>query len=354
MQNFKTVLSLLTLVYSYSLHAHPIVFNNHVTSKLNNNQRYLLQAGSFSSKTNAERLQQRYAKLGYNVTVKSSKHYSQVLVGPLSPQQLKHVSLSSPRPMPKPSVKVAQPAPRPKPVINRVMVANPPLIAENHWFIEAKGGTFWPNSQNTMVVPNGSDFTYPQNLDTYTVDSPQISGSIGAVAGYRQELNMRYVSAISLGLAYQHLFNQTVGGNIVQYSLAEFNNYTYSWSSSSEVLAAYSKINMFRWGQINPYVDGSLGLAWNKSNSYREQARAGVTPRISPDFSAKTNSQFAYSVGAGVDMRLTERLIGSVGYEYQSLGDLGSGTGVESWSGTYLALADNYNHNLLFGVTYLF
>ena len=82
-------------------------------------------------------------------------------------------------------------------------------------------------------------------------------------------------------------------------------------------------------------------------------ARAKVTPRVSPGFSSTNEAHFIYSLGTGVDFVHQDAMV-SVGYEYQQLGQVVTGSGAGSWSGQQLRFSNLSSHNVLLQLGLLF
>jgi len=91
----------------------------------------------------------------------------------------------------------------------------------------------------------------------------------------------------------------------------------------------------------------------NHSRHYSETAFFGVTPRISPAFETRTSTQFSYSIGTGLDVILTPKLLFSVGYDYQQFGHMISGQGQTTWSSVHLDQGSSTSNMGSLGITYL-
>jgi len=230
-----------------------------------------------------------------------------------------------------------------------------PHYSEGHWLISGDVGAVWPNINSTMAVNNGSGFPAPGYQDLYSASSSRDEGMLAATAGYRwTQHDQTWFPAIELALRYQYLFPQEIAGTVMQYSLPLFENYSYNWKTNANVLSIYTKLDLMQYHRLMPYVDVGLGVSFVHTKNYQESAFLGVAPRTSPAFADQTSTQFSYNVGAGVDFFLFPPLILSLGYDYQSVGNIGSGTGRNRWSGTRLNLGRYGMNTALLSVTYLF
>ncbi|KGP63492.1 hypothetical protein EP47_05780 [Legionella norrlandica] len=175
---------------------------------------------------------------------------------------------------------------------------------------------------------------------------------LGIGAGYRY--TDLAIPAISLGIHYSHFLKTHINGQIIQYSLPEFTNYDYQWKVVSDLVLATSKMNVFRWKNLMPFVQGGLGISSNRTSQYYEIALPNVTPRISPNFTNHTTTVLAYQFGAGLDWEINPQWLISLGYEYSDLGRFRSGSGLDSWSTETLYSANLTSNAAILALTYQF
>lgn len=227
------------------------------------------------------------------------------------------------------------------------------LTAKNHWYVSAGGGMEYPHFNAASRVNNGSGFTPPANQDIYSFQNnhhPFLTLS----TGYRYAATRLWLPALSLGLNYQYLPSNDIGGHIVQYSDPTFTNYNFRWDITTQLLLAAAKLNLFQYHHLMPYVSAGMGAAYIRASSYHETALAGVTPRTSAGFAENTNTQFAYTLGAGLDYQINSTWLVSGGYQYLNLGKIRSGSGSAGWSGQSLYLGYYRSNELLINLIYLF
>jgi opacity protein-like surface antigen len=330
---------------------------------------YYIQVASFSSKSNAQKMRDRLSKRSDKpVVVKHTTSYYKVVIGPFSSaeevktasRRLQSISNSSnsmvhtkPRSIIHRPITLTKTNLKPQP---SAAIANQEEIVysrSGNWFAEIGVGQQWNRLNNSMLIANGSDFPAPFNLDIFTASNPsQTSLNVGG--GYRWQRDALWFSAYGLGLSYKHIFSKDIQGTITEYSLPEFLNYDYSWSVDSDVVLATAKLNLLQKGRFSPYIKGGIGAAFNNTSHYSEYALPGVTPRISPAFADQDTSQFAYSAGAGLDFKFNTRLLLSIGYEFQDLGNIASGYGVTTWAGQSLNLGRYSSNEVVLNLSYLF
>lgn len=208
-------------------------------------------------------------------------------------------------------------------------------------------------SHSSLHVHNDSGYPAPYDLDNYSTGTSTLGPLFALQVGRRWALFEHNLTAFSLGLNYQHLFPSIVGGQVMEFSLPQFTNYNYKWRTASNLILATSKVNLSAYHRIAPYINLGIGLLFNNGD-YSEGAFAGVTPRISPNYTSRSSGQFAYSLGIGVDYPCTENVILNIGYQYLNLGPHNSGNGRLTWATQYLRFGTAQSNAFVFGLTYLF
>lgn len=372
-----------------------------------------IQAAAFAHKQNALTYKNRLrSTIKAPIVIKTQRNRSIVLIGPLhTASQIRQVGLALTRPFPttnqrrnvapKPRVIAAKPhknivhykrpsrpkahlthqssAPFPfnwdptpndvsnyhavqraeiasrKPKIYHQVIAKTP--PKNGWIASIDLGLQNVQSGDAMRVNNGSDFASPSNMDIYTADNSNNQTSLGLTAGYRWQNESLWLPQYALGFRYKYLFSNEMNGQIIQYSLPEFTNYNYTLKTSSNVFLAAGKADIYKYKQVMPYLSLGLGLSLNDV-SYSESALAGVTPRVSPNFASLTSNEFAYTLGAGLDLQFTQQIIFSIGYEFQDMGAFSTGPGISDgclkWSDQKLSQSNYQAHALLLSMTHVF
>ena len=224
------------------------------------------------------------------------------------------------------------------------------LFAQNStWYLGMNLGGMKPRLPSAMFVNNGSNLIYPYNVDRYSTGESSAL-LFTAEAGRFWQRAARLLPGLALGIKYQHLFSNTIHGQIMQYSVPKFINYDYAWDVSVDTLSAYSKLELIQLGLVMPYVSGGLGVAMNHANSYRESALPGILARDYPGYGSHTQSNLAYDLGVGIDILLKPNMLASFGYSYQYLGHVQSSQGLR-----FPPLDIRLNTNAFFvGVAYLF
>lgn len=226
-------------------------------------------------------------------------------------------------------------------------------LAQGQIVFTAGAGQQYPQFNSKMYVNNGSGAAPPFNRDLYTTKQ-NFQPLVLAALAYRIKRDNEWFSAYSLGLQYQHNFSANVGDKVLQYSDPAFYNYDASWSVASDIFFIVAKLNVFEYSIVSPYLHAGAGFSFNNAGNYSEAVRAGVTaPRVNPGFASYTTTNFAYSLGAGVDFQATPKIIISAQYQYQNLGNVKSGNGNAAWSTQSLDLGTYSTNAVLLSLSYL-
>lgn len=222
----------------------------------------------------------------------------------------------------------------------------------NNWFIQLQGAALFPLSNKALLIDNGSNAAAPENTDAYSVKN-ESHGSIALTVGNRIPVQSSWINHYTLSSRLQYVLPVHPGDTIMQYNRPEFLNYSYNWKLSSLAWTLDSKVNLLHSSQFSPYVNGGLGLAFNRARSYYETAFAGITARYSPAYENNNLTQFTYHLGFGLDYFLTPNWILSAGYEFESLGSFATGRGQSTWSSEALRLKSYQANTVLIGITSL-
>lgn len=223
----------------------------------------------------------------------------------------------------------------------------------NAWYASGGIGMDYPHFNANWRVNNGSGFAPPANQDIYTFQNNH-HPYLTLATGYRFVRNNAYLPALSLGLNYQYLPSNDVGGQIVQYSTPSFTNYNFKWDITAQLLLLSAKLNIYKYQNLMPYISAAAGAGYIRASSYGETAYPDVTPRTSAGFAESTNTQFVYTLGLGADYQMKSNLLATLGYQYLDLGKIRSGSGSGSWQSATLNLGRYRSNELFLSLTYLF
>ena len=250
------------------------------------------QQSAFTIKTNTLVLNERDTdKSQHPVNIKTGNQFHTVSIGTISgAKKVRHESQKRDGSSYK-SRKIERKPNKLKAVKNSKIDSLPQKLSTWHPFLNANISTFDLDIPQSMQVNNGAPYPAPYNLDRYTVNK-KTQTALSLVAGFKKEYVRQWLPSYSLGLLIQHLFNKSITGYIVQYSLPQFTNYHYHWDISSDLLALYSKVDITKYHGFTPFVNVGLGLSVNKASNVEEIALDNITPRVGPGFGGKQHGNF--------------------------------------------------------------
>ncbi len=203
---------------------------------------------------------------------------------------------------------------------------------EGSWFLTASVGRTQPTTDSTNYVGTG-----PGWPDDYYKANNTHGSIMGAVSGgylWNRYDDCDWFPVLSLGGQFTYTGLSKISGTIDQYSLPQFQNYTYSYQFRRRTLLAVGKADIFRFYGFMPYVTAGLGVSFNTTSNYIEQPLSNVTPRISPGFRSTTNDYFSYMAGVGIDYAACDYIWLSLEYNYGNYGFANTADGVATPSMT--------------------
>lgn len=207
---------------------------------------------------------------------------------------------------------------------------------DDTWFIGIGGGGDWINYKSSTQVPNGSRVRPHYNNDQFSVQSPKTAALAQIYVGYRIHDDCDLFPYYNVYFQYRHNFNSLIKGHVNQYSIADMRNYKYHININSDLFTINGKFNIYECNCFLPYISVGLGIISNHVGNYHENALKHVTPRISPSYKTKTNSNAAGTLGVGVDFILLPTVWVTLGYEHLFQGKIRSGDGRNTWTNTAL------------------
>jgi opacity protein-like surface antigen len=182
--------------------------------------------------------------------------------------------------------------------------------------ISAAMGPSWihANSTQLIVSPYETDSLKTKNISS----SAQWKIGLGYHLFAEQLAQRKFFNDLLLELnLYRN--SGTLKGNVWQFELPEFNNYTFSAPITSTRLMLDVKPSLFTFHAISFYPILGMGISWNKI-SYQETAIDSETSDSSQSLSQHTNTNFTYDAGLGARFDISEHLNASVEYLYTHLG----------------------------------
>lgn len=189
--------------------------------------------------------------------------------------------------------------------------------AANTVQFSAAGGFNWVKSNNNNL------YVSPFETDSNRIIgiSNQPSWKVGAGYSLFQDLlsQRNWLSALLLELNFYHSA-ATIKGDVWQYQLPQFNNYSFRAPFISNRLMIDVKPTLFTFHTVSPYLIMGAGVTWNTMSYNQSVTGVDVNPASYISLGKHTHTQVAYDLGFGVNKTITNHLSASVEYLYTSLG----------------------------------
>jgi opacity protein-like surface antigen len=145
----------------------------------------------------------------------------------------------------------------------------------------------------------------------------------------------------------------TINGNVWQYQLPQFNNFTFKAPLTSYRLMLDVKPGLFTVSRISLYPILGIGNSWNDIAYNETVTGTGVPAGSNYLLGRSTNTNFAYDLGVGLRADITEHISASLEYLYSNLGNISpSSTSKNSNAIISAPTFDVYNQSLLLGISW--
>lgn len=217
-------------------------------------------------------------------------------------------------------------------------------VYDGAWYMNLGAGySFYRVAGDNYINPG------PNWPADYYFDTNIHNGSfVEATFGYAVLKACDWFPVLMLGVNYTYAFSGNVSGYVNQYTLPEFQNYTYNYDFSRQSVMGVIKANFYRspYG-LMPYLMMGTGASFNKGGSYTEQPLASVTPRVSPGYGTNTHADWAYMLGAGVDWAFRDDIWLGLEYTFGDYGKVETSNGVEVSSLTSVDYSTQHLSNKL-------
>jgi opacity protein-like surface antigen len=213
--------------------------------------------------------------------------------------------------------------------------------------ITLSGGVGWATAgQNQYLypfpLPSYQYFTY--NSDTSTMGSGEV------FFGLQKPLPVYPNILGELGLGIAYMTDATVTG----YANVDgtLNAYAYTYKVNHGRLELKGRLIGYTIQPVQPYISGSLGVAFNNAHAYRPTL---LIPSVSYPLQFVSNSTvaFPYTLGAGIQAKLDPHWLVAAGYQFADLGK-----SFLNGDGTYLSkglrLTHFYTNEALLSISYTF
>lgn len=230
----------------------------------------------------------------------------------------------------------------------------------DRWYVNLGAGVDFPHINRNAYVTTGPGWPDDRYVRQSTQNTALVIGGLGYTWFNQSTSDSFWFPFISLGLSYTYVLESQIKGEIQQYSLTQFTNYNYQYRFQRQTVLALVKFDIYRFRVLMPYLIFGGGASFNRSTNFSEEARANVTPRLSPGFNSNTQVHNSAMGGVGLDLIIQDNLWGSFQYDYGFYGYTKTGYGKNTVNITGLNYDNAYLSNKLtsstasFTLTYLF
>jgi opacity protein-like surface antigen len=174
-------------------------------------------------------------------------------------------------------------------------------------------GPTWADGGKTQTIYLESDLqqAYSANKKVQLLGSGEIF--LGLQRGLAYHLQAQ------LGLAVATTTSTRLYGNVWQDADPDSNNFYYSYHINHTHIAVKGKLLTDIAKIIQPYINGSLGIGFNRADNYTQTPKLFEVPPM-PPFTSHTQNTFTYTIGTGLQKALDQHWSVGIGYEFADWG----------------------------------
>ena len=217
--------------------------------------------------------------------------------------------------------------------------------SKHHWVGTFSIGPTWtsPGSQQTLQLT-------PQIEKTYTAYKPNNTLTDGELfLGIKKDLPYNLFTHV--GIAGALTSQAGLSGEIWDDADPNFNNYIYGYHIQHGHVALKAKVFNDLGYRILPWISGSIGVGFNRSNSFYNIPL--ITQAIAQNnFGNHTQTSFTYTVGAGLQIIINSNWQAGMGYEFADWGQSHLNQALGQTQSSGLRLNHLYTNGLMFNITY--
>lgn len=210
----------------------------------------------------------------------------------------------------------------------------------------------------TANANNGSHTDIPPGSFNFSGSDNHSTQMLGLTVGVEKQFTPQGLGLLGwqLGISVQQYGGMKGRGNAEQGISGALSHFDYSynikttaWFLSNEVFGTFSQ-------RYHPYGLVGLGQANNTASNYTATPQEADTD-IPVSFGSKTTSSFAYQLGLGLEVDITNSLRAGIGLRYTDLGKVSLGAGTvndQAFPGSSLSQSQMKNKSVLLDISYLF
>lgn len=198
---------------------------------------------------------------------------------------------------------------------------------QNHWHavIGLGGGVInTTNLGKNQYFPILDPVT-DQFFEYVPQDKSQTKKNFEAYLGVERSISSTWM--IQSGIAYTQSGSFDLKGNLVQgVDVQSSDQFDYQYKMRTQQILAQGKLMYSKLHKFYPYALLGLGVSFNSATNFSTSVPPLIT--FTREYQNNTSSAFAYRIGAGVDMDITQHIRIGASYRFANLGliKLGSAT----------------------------
>ncbi len=171
----------------------------------------------------------------------------------------------------------------------------------------------WLQSQDNQTIEIASD-----TFDEFIPDNNNNQIGWGVFAGVNYDFKKHW--SLQMGLGFDAVNFDDLSGNVWGNADPNFDGIDYQYELEHQRLAAEFKF-LREFDDWYPYVTASLGVAWNETENYQETSSTPGELTREHLFNGTTQTDFVYSIGAGIEREIIDDLRIGIGYLFTDAGD---------------------------------
>ena len=133
--------------------------------------------------------------------------------------------------------------------------------------ISISGGPAWTSNSHTQTIQLTTDTenSYVGVNETKALASGELF--------FGMQRPIQQLLLWQMGVALGAASNATLRGDIWEDASPDFNNFTYTYQIHHYHVDAKTKLILNRWNIVQPYVSGSVGVGFNRSESFNSVSK---------------------------------------------------------------------------------
>lgn len=193
-----------------------------------------------------------------------------------------------------------------------------------NFYVGAEGGYSFGNYINLKPT---STAACTSTMQCWTNPTQSFNSDLGESFVYGAKIGYQVNPLVAIDLGYDARNKFGWSKHFPPGGFPNSRNRSISTLRNQTLLANVYLTPNLRWSTLDPYVNGGIGWAWNKTGTLTDvNLNTGQVSRISGD----NTSSFAWDIGFGANIILNKNVFFDAGYRYIDLGIIQTGKRVIS------------------------